>query len=170
MQIQSIAQQLLAPLTLDRNSASSADVTTPSQSVDSSSGDLAVGGSRAFHEIISQYDVTNITPREFTAMIQQLHDAGEINDTEFRDLSRMRLELEQAGAPPEQPLNLVDFFEKKLRDKQSDFQLMQQASLPEDARTLKGDAFTSEAKKQLDWVRKFALVHASGADGVDLGA
>jgi hypothetical protein len=170
MQINGIARQLLGPLQFDSAPSSPAASPSPAAAADSPADDLVVGRSGAFHEILSRYDVTQITPRQFSDLVQKLHEAGEINDAEFRELARMRLELEQAGYGPDDPLSLVDFFEDKLRDRTAEFESSRDRTAPQVAATLDEAAFTSEAKRQLDWVRKFALVQAAGADAVDVGA
>jgi hypothetical protein len=166
MQIAGIAQQLLAPLSFDRPSSTSAAGGGANGVIDSSSGDLVSGGvGRAFHEILARYDVKSITPEQFGDMVNELHDAGEINDDEFRELNKMRLQLDQSGIPSDEPVNLVSFFEKKADAAEKDCQT------PGDAAKKKADqAALTEAKRQLDWSRKFALVQASGGDGIDLGA
>lgn len=170
MQINGIARQLLSPLQFDATPASSPPAAATSAGRDP--GDDALTGvtGSAFHEILSHYDMTNTTPKEFSALAQELHDSGEINDAEFRELSRMRLELEQDGQAPDDVINLVDFFENKLRDQTAEFESQRAKADPQLAATLDESTFTAEAKRQLDWVKKFALVHAAGADAVDVGA
>jgi hypothetical protein len=169
MQINGIARQLLGPLQFDASSAAASNTTTASTSTTAPESDVGALGP-AFHEILSRYDVTNITPREFSDLVQELHESGEINDDEFRQLSRMRLELEQAGIGADEPIDLVDFFEDKLRDQTDDLGLPHDPTMPPPAVSGKDAASPAETQRQLDWVRKFALVHAAGADGIDLGA
>jgi len=170
MQINGIARQLLAPLQFDATTSSAASLAATKAAsppaADSDAGSLGPG----FHEILSRYDVTNITPREFSDLVQELHDSGEINDDEFRQLSRMRLELEQAGVGADDPIDLIDFFEDKLRDQTDDLGAPQDPTAPPPETAGKDPAITAETHRQLEWVRKFALVHAAGADGVDVGA
>ena len=169
MQINGIAQQLLAPLT-DRFSSSGSDSSTAAKATDTSASDFFSTGGSEFHEILSHYDVTNITPREFTALIQQLHDSGEITDADFRQLTRIRLELDQRGVQPDDRMNLVEFFESKLKDCRDHLDAVKAQATPDEAKKLNEKSYTAEAQSQLDWINKFALVHASGADGVDVGA
>ena len=122
MQINGIARQILSPLQFDAAPASSSTPAPSAAGRDPKSDALSGVSGSAFHEILSRYDMTNTTPREFSALAQELHDSGEINDAEFRELSRMRLELEQAGQDPDDVINLVDFFENKLRDQTADFE------------------------------------------------
>lgn len=169
MQINGIAQQLLAPLGFDRNNSSSSDSTPgPIRIQNDDVITRADGG--AFHRILSQYDVTNITPGEFSNLVQDLHDAGEIDDAEFRELAKMRFELEQSGVPVDEPMDLVDFFTEKLQQRVDEFQSSRAADPLHPPTEKEANAFTAEAKRQVEWVRKFALVNAAGAEAIDLGA
>lgn len=170
MQIASIAQQLLSPLSFDRKADSAAESDSAKPNDKARLGDSGLVGSGQFHEILSQYDVTNITPRDFSNLVQQLHEAGAIGDADMRELSKMRLQLEQSGASPDTPVNLLEFFQANLENKQRRYDDLLRQGLPDQVATLRGDDFTAEARKQLDWVRKFALVQDSGDTGVDLGA
>ncbi len=66
-------------------------------------------------EILSQYDVSDITPREFTEMLQSLHTSGVITDQQYQDLSTLRAELDARGIEPDEKTDLVQFCEKRLR-------------------------------------------------------
>ena len=170
MQINGIAQQLLAPLGFDRNSSSSNDSTQPGP-IKIVNDDIVTrtdGG--AFHRILSRYDVTNITPGEFSNLVQELHEAGEIDDAEFRELAKMRLELEQSGVPVDEPMDLVDFFGDKLQQRVDEYQNSRAADPLHPPTDREAAAFTAEVRRQLEWVRKFALVSDSGAEAIDLGA
>lgn len=170
MQINGIARQLLGPLQFDAT-PSSAAAPAAAQAVANSSADADVGVvSSGFHEILSHYDVTNITPREFSDLVQELRDSGEIDDDEFRQLSRIRLELEQAGIGADEPIDLIDFVEDKLREQADHLAALKTPGSTDPTSTSDVTASIAESKRQLDWVHKFALVHAAGADGLDVGA
>lgn len=169
MQINGIAQQLLAPLGFDRNNSSSNDATNPGP-IKIVNDDVITSDGGAFHRILSRYDVTNITPGEFSNLVQELHEAGEIDDAEFRELAKMRLELEQSGVPFDEPTDLVDFFSDKLNKQADEFQTSRAADPLHPPTDKEAAAFTAEAKRQLEWIRKFALVSDAGAEAIDLGA
>jgi hypothetical protein len=170
MQINGIARQLLGPLQFDTTSSASPASTTTADAVSSVAETDVASLGPGFHEILSRYDVKNITPGEFSDLVQELHDSGEINDNEFRQLSRIRLELEQAGVGADEPIDLVDFIEDKLRTQAGDLDAAQTPGSKDATSTSDVTASIAETKRQLDWVNKFALVHASGADGIDVGA
>jgi hypothetical protein len=170
MQINGIARQLLGPLQFDSAPSPPAGNAPAVGGAEPAGNDLVTDRGSAFHEILSRYDVTQITPREFSNLVQELHAAGEIDDAEFRELARMRLELEQGEYGPDDQLSLVDFFEDKLRRQADEFESARAQATPQVAATLDEAPYTAEAKRQLEWIRKFAIVQASGADAVDVGA
>ncbi|MDZ7618774.1 MAG: hypothetical protein U1E05_17350, partial [Patescibacteria group bacterium] len=97
----------------------------------------------ATRSILGAYDVTRITPRQFTEMIQQLHDAGTISQQEFEQLATIRLDMDSAGIDPDQSVDLVQFYRDKIEGRsQNGF-----AQAAPDALT-----------RRLDWIEKFALI------------
>jgi len=58
--------------------------------------------SSALREILSQYDVRDISPRTFSEMLQRLHRAGVLADSEYQDLSLIRMDLEREGVSPDE--------------------------------------------------------------------
>jgi hypothetical protein len=129
-----------------------------------------VESSSGFHQILSEYDMESITPKQFGELIQRLHQAGAINDGELRQLAKIRTELEQSAVAADEPINLVRFLQRSEAAAQSRYDLLQQQG--------NGDAETTDAAKnaweesrdRLQWVRKFALVHEAGSAGIDAGA
>ena len=103
-------------------------------------------------------------------MVQELRDAGEIDDETFRDLTAVRVELDRAGKPADESLDLVHFLGNRLRDARTEIEVTQQAS-PDDAAAIKSAKMDAAlAAAQLGWVNKFALVQASGAEAIDADA
>mgnify|MGYP003621784699 CR=1 FL=1 len=169
MQIAGIARQLLAPLS-SQSSASEEGrtefaVREPPQGEPSSTGPL-----REFHEILSRYDMHRITPRELTQLAQELHDAGEIDDAAFRDLATIRLELDRAGQPADQPVNLVELLTQRLAEQRQSWEAVRR-DRPDDAAAIgaAGRAHDDTARR-LQWIQKFALVRADGPTPLDANA
>ncbi len=114
MQIDSIGKGYQGPLALvpaappDRAGASSAGVLATADASGS-------GSSGSFHEILAHYDVTQITPREFSELVQKLHESGDISDTEAQELALIRVDLDSDNADPDEPIDLLNFFEQKLK-------------------------------------------------------
>jgi hypothetical protein len=108
--------------------------------------------------IISRYDVTSITPNEFTEMIQKLRQAGAVSDGEFQELSSIRTDLESAGVRPDETVNLVEFYGRKVSDLKQKIEL--------DNRGGDRQLLDLTLKRQ-DWAQKFALMQANPGAGVD---
>ena len=119
----------------------------------------ATGGAApraTFRAIVSQYDVTKISPRALSEMLQKLRSAGAISDAEVQELSLMRLDLDAQGADPEKPINLLDFYADRLRQLQDE-----QAKSPAGAESdTPGEASLASVQRRLDWLRKLATVQS----------
>ena len=72
----------------------------------------------ALQSILSQYDVTNISPNEFSQMLQKLAAAGAVSPQELQQLSGVRGDLTAAGVEPDEATNLLDFYSKKIQNTQ----------------------------------------------------
>ncbi len=170
MQINSVTQQLLSPLGLDRNTQTSADG-LPVGAIKISGDDLvSTHDGQAFHKILAKYDVTNISPRDFSELVQDLHDAGEINDSEFRELAKMRQALEQSGVDPDERLDLVQFFTEKLSQQLADFAASRGTDPALQPSSQEIEKQTGESQRQVEWINKFALINSAGSEALDLGA
>ena len=67
-------------------------------------------------EIASDYDVTSMRPQELSEMLGRLHESGVLSDEEYQMLGRLRAELENAGYESDQPVNMIEFCQEKLRE------------------------------------------------------
>ncbi len=104
--------------------------------------------------ILDNYDVAQITPSQFTEMIQQLFDTGAITQQEFEELATIRLDLDSAGIDPDESVDLLQFY----RDK------VDQAQRQNTAAEVAPDAFV----RRLDWIEKFAMMQGdSNSLGID---
>ena len=123
---------------------------------DQSKPEAAAGVSSAMaaRNVLQTYDVTEITPKQLTEMIQRLFDVGVITQQELEQLAAIRLDLDLAGIDPDESIDLLQFYHQKVADlhrRRSDV-----AAVPDALR------------RRLDWIEKFALVQAaSGPAGVD---
>jgi hypothetical protein len=112
----------------------------------------------ALGDILAQYDVTDISPRDFSEMIQKLYEAGALADQQFQELSLIRVDLDLEGVDPHERLDLLDFYLDKLRDLHRDL---------EDLRYPAGSASASQPpavgaiQRRLEWLEKFALIQAA---------
>lgn len=121
--------------------------------------------SEALRDILNKYDVTDITPREFSEMLQELRQADLISDAQFQQLNLMRGELEQASIDADDSVDLVSFYERRLAEVQLDAMFNPQGSS-------EGETESSEkikVEQRLAWVQKMAAARDS-ADSVGLNA
>ena len=126
-----------------------ADLRTPS----------TAGGRSAAGAILARYDVTRISPTEFSEMIQKLRQADAVSESEFQELAAIRLDLESAGVKPDESVNLMDFYARKVKELQGKFENADAAA----ARQQLGPVL-----RRLDWVQKFATIQSNpGAVGLD---
>lgn len=168
MQINGIAKQLLNPLSLGQSSSTGSS--SSSAAVLDRKDAAGSPGGAAFHEILSRYDVTAISPREVGELAQELHSAGEISASDLRDLNQIRAELEKDGVDVNQQVDITKLLQQKLADRTVDRDALK-TKLPPAAPSdiAAADKLVAEKVRQLEWIAKFALVHASGADGIDAG-
>ena len=110
--------------------------------------------SEAARRVLEKYDVTQISPRQLSEMIQRLFDAGAIAQQEFDQLAAIRLDLDTAGIDPDESIDLLRFYRDKIDEIHR--------------RNPQPDAGPDVLRSRLDWIEKFALVQASpGAFGLD---
>ncbi len=92
-------------------------------------------------DILARYDLTDITPREFSQMLAELHQAGLLTDEQFRELNEIRKDLASADVLPQEKIHLLDFYRRLL----------------EKAERLGTDDTPGEASGQVaDWRRRLA--------------
>jgi hypothetical protein len=78
----------------------------------------AAGGLNARMEelkgIVSQYDLTDMTPRDFSEMLRELRDAGALTESEYSELGQIRLDMDIENLDPDDSLNLLEFYGKSV--------------------------------------------------------
>jgi len=109
--------------------------------------------SDSMRQILAEYDVTNISPRAFSDLLQKLRQAGSLSEKDFQELSSIRLDLEHEGADPDQRVNLVERYAKKL----SSIRDQHDANAASDAAR---QATEASLQRQLEWLRKVAQVRS----------
>jgi len=113
----------------------------------------ANGPSTVFAEILSKYDVKDITPAEFSAMTQKLYEAGAISDEELQQLTAIRHDLDTAGIDPDESVDLMQHYVDQIEKLQRRSDVSEPS--PSDSRQL------SPLLRRLDWIEKFALIQAA---------
>ncbi len=119
----------------------------------------ATGGVAAMAEILSDYDVTDISPAEFSEMIQKLFEAGALSEDQLRELATVRMDLDLEDVEADESIDLLEFYVEKIKSAQH--------------RLSDSDATAAERQQlapllgRLDWLEKFALIQ-SAPDAVGL--
>jgi hypothetical protein len=108
--------------------------------------------SDAMRQVVSGYDVTDISPQGFSEMLQKLRQSGTLSDKDYQDLASIRTDLEQAGTAPDKHVNLVDLYTKKLLGVRA-----QAAATPP---TAPQQAAAASTQRQLDWLQKFSQLRS----------
>ena len=119
-------------------------------------------------EILSHYDITNISPRDFSQLLSDLHTSGTISDAELQDLASIRTELDNQGISPDESVNLLDIFQGKLK---------QQIETGQNAATGQAESMQTAddqkqsvalTQRQITWLQKFSTLHEeASSESVD---
>jgi hypothetical protein len=107
--------------------------------------------------IVSRYDLTNITPQQFSEMLQSLREAGALTDQQFQDLSMIRMDLDAQGVTSDESVNLLDLYRDRLEQLQKQFDdaqdgLAQGSPQPESLESV---------TRWLTWLEKIATLQSS---------
>jgi hypothetical protein len=132
-----------------KKTASSASAAV--QSVTGSTTPQTPESTAAMRDILTQYDVTNISPNDFSTMIQQLAEKGAISQKDLQDLSSIRSELDSSGAAPDKPINVLDFYRQQV-------QKIQTTATGQDPAT--AQQTLGPMLQRLGWLEKFSLGHS----------
>jgi hypothetical protein len=124
----------------------------------------SAAASSTFRQILSQYDVSSITPRQFSEMLQKLHQSGTISDQQYQNLSQIRTELDASGVQSDQEVDLVKFYSQKLNAAQN----TAAATQAKTGSSSNGSPPTMSTNQQrLDWLRKVSTIQNDPAAGIN---
>jgi acyl-CoA reductase-like NAD-dependent aldehyde dehydrogenase len=121
----------------------------------------ATGKAKAMAEILSRYDVTDISPAEFSRMIQRLFEAGTLSEQELQQLAAIRMDLDLDGVEVDESIDLLDFYAQKIEKLQ---RRLSDADTPG-----AGNQQLAPLLHRLDWLEKFALIQST-PDSIGLDA
>lgn len=148
-----------------------AALTTPGETIETAGNQASKGlqptgspttaAAVAMAGILSDYDVTDISPTEFSEMIQKLFEAGGLTDKQFEQLAAIRLDLDLEGVEPDESIDLLEFYVDKVEKLQ---RRLSDSDGPGAARQQLGPML-----RRLDWLEKFALIQSS-PDAIGLDA
>jgi hypothetical protein len=161
MQVSNVSTGYADPAALGKRSEPA-----ESSGIRSKLGDMlgsVTGGKKASAaDIVAQYDVTHITPTQFSQMVQKLYHSGALSDAEFQELSAVRLDLETAGIQPDEKINLRQFYADKVKD------IEQQQSADPSGQPASQQNM-EPVLRRFQWVEKFAVMQSS-PDGAGVDA
>lgn len=140
-----------------RTEATEAAATVPTKAVTAGAADSTP--SAMLREILAKYDVSNVTPADFSQMIQKLYQAGALSPQEYQDLGAIRTDLDATGHAPDEPVNLLEIYRDKVKRAQREADDADPAARPQLAPLL----------GRLDWLEKFSAMHAQ-PDSIGLSA
>jgi hypothetical protein len=103
----------------------------------------------ALRDILARYDVTDISPNDYTKMVQSLYDQGAISKKDMDNLTQLRGALDAAGVDPDKSINLVDFYRQQIAATQSNSGNPSAATQQQ----------ISPMLNRLSWLEKFAIGH-----------
>jgi hypothetical protein len=118
----------------------------------------------ALREIMADYDLTEITPEEFSEMLNRLRKEGAITEEEYTQLAQVRVELDHEGIGATETIDLLSVYRARIQ------KLSQRAA---DTSTTASQRATLQqtvaaAEHRLDWLEKLELVHSQpDAIGLD---
>lgn len=107
-------------------------------------------------KIASQYDMTNISPREFSEMLDRLKESGALSEKDFQDLAAIRMELDKEGVQADESLDLLAHFQNRLDHLHG----QSPGTIPEQD--------LSAARRQADWLHRLAEIHAGQGKQLDV--
>jgi hypothetical protein len=107
-------------------------------------------------QILAEYDVANISPRAFSEMLQKLRQAGALSEKDFQELASIRLDLDNEGVGPDERVNLLELYAKKLNSIRE-----QRDANP--AAAASRQAMQASLQHQLEWLQKSAQLHTGAS-------
>ena len=115
---------------------------------------VAPTATAAMREILSKYDMTDITPNDFSKLIQQMSQKGAISPKDAQELSSIRVDLENAGVNSDESVNLLEFYQKQI--------VKAQAAAAQSPNSGAAKANVDALVGRLNWLQKFAAVSPPG--------
>ena len=146
MQISGLSGSYADSGTVARRSELLAAATSKSTEKASSLANSTEGTTDQLVAVVSQYDITDISPRDFSEMLRELRDSGAITESEYGELAQIRLDMDAEGLDPDESVNLLDFYETAVNRARQD-EDSEQTSVSFEA-----------MERRLDWLQKVAIL------------
>jgi hypothetical protein len=163
MQISNVLSTLADPTTLGKKSETAVQAGSNVLKSLETQNQSNLNTNKAMADVLRKYDVTKISPEQFSQMIQKLYQSGTLSEKDYQELSSIRIDLENAGVEPDESINMLDFYTNKITKAQKEL-----GAGIEDP--VKQKSLTPDLHR-LDWLQKFATVQANpDAVGLNLAA
>ena len=163
MQINTLSSRYLGLPTV-RQGNDGAEPAQSNQSETAAAETNSSATSSTFRQILSQYDISSITPRQFSEMLQKLHQSGSMSDQQYQSLSQIRTDLDANGVQPDEEVDLVKFYSQKLNKAQNTT-----ATAPTNISSLSAGQPQSPSaiQQRLDWLRKVSTIQSDPTAGIN---
>jgi hypothetical protein len=119
----------------------------------------------ALGDIMADYDLTEITPEQYSEMLNRLRKEGAITEEEYTQLAQVRTELDHEGIASNETIDLLSVYRSRVA------KLAKQAgdTSVSSAQRATYQQVLSGAQHRLDWLEKLELVHTQ-PDSIGLDA
>lgn len=156
MQISNIFTQLQDAKTWGKAGQSSGAAASRALDALTSRSGSSTESSSAVGQILAEYDVSSITPGEFSEMIGKLRGTEALSESDLGELAQIRSDLDASGIRADEKVNLLTYYQKRLEKLQSGTQ---------DSMAKQSAA---NIEQRLEWVQKLSTMHeASDSLGID---
>ena len=137
-------------------SSSRADAATSSTSAQATTTKSAgLDQTSLVADIVGDYDLRRITPREWNELVSRLDSSGQLDDQDRSDLLAVGRALEAAGYRPEERVDLLEFINRKLTDAQGQYAQAQESG---DATQLATARHMADALvRQTEWLQRITM-------------
>lgn len=114
-------------------------------------------------DILGRYDLRQITPRQFARLLEELRQAQLLSEADWQQLTQILADLTQEGIEPDEPVDLLRFYTKKLQQLQDSLQEDDHPAFAQMGSVLMA------VQKRWEWVTRLALLRGSPElAGIDL--
>ncbi len=127
-----------------------------SQTATKATRGLSSTANSALRDIMADYDLTDITPEQYSEMLTRLRKEGALTEEEYTQLAQLRIELDNEGIASSERIDLLSVYRTRVAklEKQA-----QDTSMNSSQRTIMQQAL-SGAQHRLDWLEKLEMVHS----------
>lgn len=110
-------------------------------------------------EVLGRYDLRNLSPRDFSEMLEQLRSKAALPGPLLDELARLRTQLDVARLDPDEPLDLIAFGESRIRE-------LARGRIDGEHPDALSDQL-SQSQRQLDLLRRIHVVREGSQIGFD---